>query len=120
MTQNYRDYLISGDIFSVYNKKNWFHRLVRLITFRKKWKDPNLLVASHSGIYLFDKEKESFTKIACDTSSNHPEPSQMQAIIEDNHGIGMLQNPVYIGLTTRITTHYSFGLLMTKYFPGHG
>ncbi|MBC8319830.1 MAG: response regulator [Bacteroidetes bacterium] len=39
------------------------------------------------GIYLFDKEKESFTKIPCDTSNNHPEPKEMKAMVEDHNGI---------------------------------
>jgi ligand-binding sensor domain-containing protein len=40
-----------------------------------------------TGIYLFDKEKDSFTKIAYDTSNNHTEPKGITGIIEDHHGI---------------------------------
>ena len=39
------------------------------------------------GIYLFDKEKESFTKVPCDTLNNHPEPKGIQAIIEGHQGM---------------------------------
>ncbi len=39
------------------------------------------------GIYLFDKEKEYFTKIACDTSYDHPKHMGVKDIIEDPWGI---------------------------------